>query len=122
MSFVGCGKFRETINKQHPHDLLTKVRKDHEGMDWGEFNQDKGEIEQSSGNYRFYIENKFYNAAKQEIYSVNRKWIEYYYMKNPDVSLKQKKEMCKHILKVVKKYEIPKELFVKSMRDLLESS
>ncbi len=110
------------MNKQQSHGLLTKVRKDHEGMSWREFNQDKGEIKQSGENYRFYIKDKCYKAAQQEIDSINQKWIEYYYMKDPDVSLEQRNEMCEHILKIVEEAQIPEELLVKSMRDLLESS
>ncbi len=121
-AFTGCGKFREIMNKQQSHDLLTKVRKDHEGMDWGDFNQDKRWIEQSGENYMFDIEDKCYKTAQQEIDSINQKWIEYYYMKDPDVSLEQRNEMCEHILKIVEKAQIPEELLVKSMRAFLKSS
>ncbi len=110
------------MNKQQSHGLLTKVRKDHEGMNWGEFNQDKRWIEQSGENYMVDIEDKCYKAAQQEIDSINQKWIEYYYMKDPDVSLEQRNEMCEHILKIVEKAQIPEELLVKSMRAFLKSS
>jgi len=121
-AFTGCGKFREIMNKQQSHGLLTKVRKDHEGMNWGEFNQDKRWIEQSGENYMVDIEDKCYKAAQQEIDSINQKWIEYYYMKDPDVSLEQRNEMCEHILKIVEEAQIPEELLVKSMRAFLKSS
>jgi hypothetical protein len=82
MSFVGCGKFREIMNKWcnkpetkqeqtlYSNGVLSSAESA-EIQEW--IGQEEREIEEAASDYQFYKRHKCDNAVQRSIYQINKK-------------------------------------------------